>query len=303
MEFYTNQYDVGIIIGRFQVDKLHIGHQDLINFVINRHKKVIIFLGISNIPGTKHDPLDYECRKQLILSKYPNLIILPINDCRDDLDWSFNLDKRINEVIGPLQSVVLYGARDSFIPFYCGKYNTQVLNGEGNLWTGTTIRESLKNQAQNADSFRAGAMWQTYNRYPHVISVVDIAIVKDNKLLLCQKSYDKDEWGFIGGFSDCKSQTLEEDAIREAKEETGLELNKVEYVCNLKLDDWRYRKNDDKLHTTLFFSNDFTGYPVASDDIQRCEFFKLDKLTENNMVQVHKQLFNIFKTFFEKKNA
>ena len=41
--------DVGIIVGRFQVDELHDAHVDLIQYVFDQHPKVIIFLGLS--PG------------------------------------------------------------------------------------------------------------------------------------------------------------------------------------------------------------------------------------------------------------
>ena len=40
--------DVGVLVGRFQVHKLHQAHLDLIRYVIERHDRVLIFLGTSS---------------------------------------------------------------------------------------------------------------------------------------------------------------------------------------------------------------------------------------------------------------
>jgi len=47
MELEEKYSDVGIIVGRFQVHKLTEAHFKLIDTVLKRHKKVIIFLGVS----------------------------------------------------------------------------------------------------------------------------------------------------------------------------------------------------------------------------------------------------------------
>jgi len=63
--------DVGIIIGRFQVHQLTQAHKELIQFVIDRHTKVVIFLGLSPLLVTRNNPLDFESRKQMILKEFP----------------------------------------------------------------------------------------------------------------------------------------------------------------------------------------------------------------------------------------
>ena len=47
--------DVGIIVARFQVHELHDAHRDLINSVLDRHDRVIIFLGLSEVRNTKRN--------------------------------------------------------------------------------------------------------------------------------------------------------------------------------------------------------------------------------------------------------
>ena len=50
------KYDVGVIIGRFQVPELHQAHLDLIQAACNAHDKVIIFLGLSPLMVTQENP-------------------------------------------------------------------------------------------------------------------------------------------------------------------------------------------------------------------------------------------------------
>jgi tRNA A-37 threonylcarbamoyl transferase component Bud32 len=38
-EYNTKDFQVGALVGRFHVDELHIGHRDLLDHVINNHKK------------------------------------------------------------------------------------------------------------------------------------------------------------------------------------------------------------------------------------------------------------------------
>ncbi len=74
------QYDVGVIVGRFQVPDLHQAHRDLIEKVISQHQKTIIFLGLSPCKSTRNNPLDFEARKNMILDSYPDVIVLYIDD-------------------------------------------------------------------------------------------------------------------------------------------------------------------------------------------------------------------------------
>jgi len=62
--------DVGVIIGRFQVAELHDGHHMIISSVLERHKKVLIFLGSTpDVLVTKQNPLDFLTRQQMIQEK------------------------------------------------------------------------------------------------------------------------------------------------------------------------------------------------------------------------------------------
>ena len=59
-------YEVGVVVARFQVAELHEGHKQLINTVLHYHKKVIVFLGMSKKSSDKSSPLDFANRRAMI---------------------------------------------------------------------------------------------------------------------------------------------------------------------------------------------------------------------------------------------
>lgn len=286
--------DVGVIVGRFQVHELHTAHLDLIQSVCSEHEKVIIFLGLSPLMVTQNNPLDFESRKQMILDKFPNVIILYIKDCHSDEVWSNDLDEKIKDILGPNQSVVLYGSRDSFISHYHGKYPTQELMQEVYV-SGSETRKSISKKVKNAPEFRAGVIWAAYNQYPKCYPTVDVAIFNEDytKLLLARKSKE-DKYRFVGGFADPKSENYEVDAIREVAEETGLEVDTPKYIASFTIDDWRYRGEVDKIKTLFFMTKVIFGRPQANDDICEVRWFdyRPQEIGKHNIVAGHIPLLN-----------
>ena len=113
----------GVIIARFQTPYLHKGHHSLIQKVIEAHNRVIIVLGVSPIISTKNNPFDFFTREKLIKQSYPNVYVLPLANTPSDKVWSDNLDNLLYSTF-PGSQFVLYGSRDSFIPYYLGKNET-----------------------------------------------------------------------------------------------------------------------------------------------------------------------------------
>src|SRR5690348_16639468 len=124
MKTETEQYDVGVIVARFQVHDLTEAHKALIRHVTEEHEKVIIFLGLSPLPTTRNNPLDFEARKQMILAEFPDVNVLYVRDQFADDVWSRKLDEQVQDLLAPGQTAVLYGSRDSFIPHYEGRFPT-----------------------------------------------------------------------------------------------------------------------------------------------------------------------------------
>lgn len=289
--------DVGVIVGRFHVDELHQAHKDLIKSVCNVHEKVIIFLGLAHVRGTTCNPLDFESRKQMVLEDFPNAIVLYIKDQEEDVDWSKELDEKIRDVIGPNQSVMLYGSRNSFIARYFGHFPTTELMQEVYV-SGSDIRSNISKSVKNDKGFRRGAIWQAFNRYPSCYPTVDIAIFNEDstKLLLARKPKQK-LYRFVGGFADPKSESYEVDARREVMEETTLEISDPIYVGSMIVDDWRYRNEVDKIKTILFKCKMTFGRPEPKDDLEGGElrWFELATFDPEMLRPEHRKLLAMLK--------
>src|SRR5271157_4559760 len=113
----------GVIVGRFQVPELTEGHKKLIHHVLSQHGQLLVVVGcIFDKERTRRDPLDYHTREAMIKSEVPEAIVIPFSDVPGDDDlWSRNLDSVIRTIC-PIGEIVLYGGRDSFIPYYSGQY-------------------------------------------------------------------------------------------------------------------------------------------------------------------------------------
>lgn len=289
MDIKTTQH--GVIIGRFQTPELHSEHIKLIQYVLDRHEKVILFLGISPTLANKKHPMDFITRKYMIEEQFgiSKLIIMPLSDNKSDEIWSKQLDSKIKEVF-PLGSVTIYGSRDSFIPYYKGVNKTLELQPDVFV-SATDIRELASKKVISSPEFRAGIIYSVYNQFPVVYSTVDIAIIKDDEILLGQK-LGENEWRFIGGFVDNTDESDEAAAKREALEETGLEVADLEYICSMPVNDWRYRRIKDRSIMTRFFKAKYIfGCPTPQDDINALKWFKLTPELENILIEEHKKLF------------
>jgi bifunctional NMN adenylyltransferase/nudix hydrolase len=268
------QYDIGVLVGRFQVHELHDAHRDLIQYVCDRHEKVVIFLGLSPLLNSTNNPLDFEARKQMILDEFPDVNVLYIKDTTSDEAWSKRLDSMVNDTGLPGQSVVLYGGRDSFIARYTGQFPTQELM-QDTFRSGTEVRRAIARSRTRASAdFRAGVIWASQARFPTAYQTVDIAILDASKgILLGRKHTDGDLYRLIGGFSDPRSETLEQDAKREVMEEAGIEVGDLRYVGSRRVDDWRYRGEPDCIKTALFTAKYLHGRPTPGDDIDEVKWF------------------------------
>ena len=290
--------DVGIIVGRFQVNELHEAHVDLINSVAQKHDRVLLFLGNSIIRNTTSNPLDYRARRAMIADKFPNVEIHYINDHPSDAVWSKNLDKQITEQLLPLQTVILYGSRDSFLKAYSGKFNVCELEATTFI-SGTEVRRRVSNNYPPTADYRAGMIAATAYRYPTAFQTVDIAVVNDKREILLARKPDEKKWRFIGGFSDPRSVSLEADAKREVSEEASIEVDGITYLGSTLIDDWRYRGEQDKIKTALFVAKYVFGKPEGADDIAEVKWVPIGTgLGKDNIEPLHHVLVDMFNDKF-----
>lgn len=309
MEARTPDADVGVIIGRFQVPDLHDGHRDLIDTVKSKHKKVLIF--VCSTPGvyaTRKNPLDYFTRMMMIQEHYPNLVILPLHDMPSDRDWSKAVDGKIAETCGNHVSVVLYGSRDAFIPYYYGRYETVELADSVDI-SGTQVREAASNEVRQHSEFRRGVVYSAYNKHPATYPTVDIAVVKykgvDVQIALGRKPNDLPGlWRFPGGFVDPgKDSDLESAARRELGEEMGVSVNidELRYIGSHNVNDWRYRNELDQVVTTLFITKYLWGPLTPGDDLSEAKWFDLKDFNMETLVEGHRPLMQMILTHLEKE--
>lgn len=287
--------DVGIIVGRFQINDLHEAHIDLINTVTERHDRVLIFLGNSPLRNTLNNPLDFRARRAMIAENFSDVEIHYINDTSDDEVWSKNLDKLIAEQLTPHQTVMLYGSRDSFLKAYKGSHKTCELEAS-TFVSATEVRKRVSNNYPANKDYRAGMIAATAHRFPTAYQCVDVAIINidKNEMLLAKKPGEK-LLRFIGGFSDPRCPSLEADARREVKEEASVEVGDPIYVGSTLVDDWRYRNEIDKIKTALFVAPYIYGKPEAGDDIAEVHWVSLKNLLRTDLLPSHRPLFDLLK--------
>ncbi|HZY80403.1 MAG TPA: NUDIX domain-containing protein [Cyclobacteriaceae bacterium] len=277
---------IGVIIARFQTPYLHEGHKALINSVKTNHNKIVIVLGISPVLGSRRNPLDFHTRERMIKKEYNDLVVLPLPNHPIDSQWSQNLDQLLSNTF-PGASFRLYGSRDSFIPFYSGKFSTEQLAETGS-YSSTILRDKISDRVLDSEEFRTGIIYAYSNTYLKVYPTVDIAVFRNKKteILLGMKTIDK-KWRLLGGFSDPTDDNYEMAAKRELTEECGeIDTTPMQYEGSFRVADWRYMNESDKIITTLFSTDFVSGNPKGSDDIADVKWFPLREVEEMMLVKL-----------------
>jgi bifunctional NMN adenylyltransferase/nudix hydrolase len=285
--------NVGVVIGRFQVESLHNGHRFLIDNALKNHRKVVVFVGVSPISLTRYDPLDYPTRERMIRQEFPDVIILPLHDRNSDEVWSKQVDDMIKTVVPNVSSAVLYGGRDSFIPHYKGQYSTQEIESEIAYQSGTEQRKEIGKVIRSSHDFRAGIIYATQNTFPGAKMAVDIALVKtaEHKIVLGRKPHES-LWRLPGVFVDPTDTSLEFAACRELMEETSIsnDISNMKYARSFLIDDWRFRQVEEaKIVSALFVSEYTWGALKAGDDLEVVEWKDLD-INQSLITPSHRQL-------------
>lgn len=130
---------------------------------------------------------------------------------------------------------------------------------------------------------------------------VDIFIYNEkNEFILIKRKNDpfKDCWALPGGFVDY-GETTKHAAIREAKEETSIEI-KDEKLFNVYSDPDR----DPRRHTVsiVYLARGNFDDAKADDDAKDIGVFSFDDLKEDDIAFDHMTILNDIKKFLEKDN-
>ncbi|MBP6827051.1 MAG: NUDIX domain-containing protein [Saprospiraceae bacterium] len=290
----------GVIIGRFQVFELNEIHEKLIASIVEKHERVIIFLGSNPAPSLQN-PIDLELRVLMFHDQFgEDIQIEEMPDLPDDRIWSQELDRRILE-LRPVGEVTLYGSEEEFVDRYSGRYQAAVLEAKEDDFPENPQMEAL----ENLRDFRAGIIYANMQRFPTVYPTVDIAVFrKDKRELLLARKPNETKYRLPGGFTDPEDESYEEAAMRELSEECGdLSVDELTYLGSHRIDDWRYRGSWDSIMTHLYACELTEGEPEPSDDIEELRWFDVNKLNEEQFVQEHRPLLEMLLEYLEEERG
>lgn len=292
--------EVGVIVARFQSPFLHEGHKEILDIVRANHPRVLIFLGLSPLKCTFNNPFDFAIRKAMIEESYRDVEVLYIDDVGNNELWSKNLDRMIAKTVGPNLKVVLYGSRDSFIDGYLGHYPTIELVPSKYI-SASEIRKRIGIKGKNTQDFREGVVYAVQNQFPAFIPTVDLAIIDyDKRRVLLGQKPNQDLLRFPGGFTDpAKDKSAEQAAVREGKEETSLDLVVTGYIGSTMVDDWRYRREQNKIMTFFYVMKYMGGDPKASDDLKFVCWKNFGEISEGDIVYEHRPLLSMLNDYFK----
>jgi len=113
-------------------------------------------------------------------------------------------------------------------------------------------------------------------QYRNPFPTVDIIIELDNGIVLIERKNKPFGWALPGGFVDY-GESLESAAVREAREETSLEISNLRLLgC------YSDPARDDRMHTisTVYIATGQGTPPRAADDALNLAIYELNSLPE-----------------------
>ena len=287
----VNKRTVGVVVGRFHVEELHLGHKHLISYVAERNRHLVIVIGTTCSFPNNRNPLTFDTRRDMVQKEFPDAVVIPLPDHKSDAVWNLSLDTIIEEMF-PGATITLYGSRDSFLTTYNGRHKTEEIQQVSSI-SGTLHRERARDIPLASKAFRRGIIHAITGRPPVPYPTVDVAVIRPGtrEVLLAGKDMDGGKLRFIGGFFDpALDKSFEAAARRETFEETGgLEVDEYRHLGSAVIDDWRYRGTNDSIITTFFAAKYIFGAPIANDDIDRLIWVPYEKIMKN-LVNEHKAL-------------
>lgn len=110
-----------------------------------------------------------------------------------------------------------------------------------------------------------------------ILNSAGALIIRDNKILF-QRRTDNGQWGLIGGLVEM-NETYEEAAIREIREETGLEVRLDSFLGIFHNHNMAW-SNGDAAHviSAMFTASIISGEPRTDEESYELRFFARDEI-------------------------
>lgn len=323
----TLKYNTLVFIGRFQ--PFHFGHYAVVNRALELAENVIILVGSSNVGRSMRNPFTFEERKSMIAAAYKNttnLQIHPINDMPyNDDRWIEQVQRKVAELTEPGETIGLIGSAKDSTGFYLelfptwGSVPTEFLSPinatdvRNAYWKDgvtaemadlipsttaefleqfatTPLYESLRVEQEFINKYK-----DSVKKYDRIEHTVDAVVVQSGHILLIRRrsAPGKGMWALPGGFLNV-NERLEDGAIRELREETGLKVPDPVLRGNIKASktyDDPNRSARGRLITQAFYialpRQKSLPKVKGMDDADKAAWVPLNQLVQADMFEDH----------------